>query len=625
MSFYFPDQMIHGSQGRLRPYDIRFDPDDVAHLGVAADGSVRVRLLVEPGFIEAALVEDDGRVHPLTRRATSRRFDVWELRFVPARRRFRFTFALRDGDGRPVYRVPAGVGNAVERLDRWELDLDTHPVLDVPEWARGTVIYQIFPERFDSGDPLITPPDAQPWGSEPHWLEFMGGDLRGIADRADYLAELGVGLVYLNPIFTSPSTHRYDAMDYYEVDPALGGNDALRHLVAELHERDIRIILDASFNHCHPRFFAFRDVIENGLGSDYADWFIVTDHPPRAYVRPDKVAARFDHPDEYLEYVRRFREEAGIPVETVSGEGPPVELTYDAWYGVPSLPRVDLSNPDAREYFLRVARHWVAEYGIDGWRMDVARYVDFDFWPEFRSAVKDVNPDAYLIAEIMGDAMPWLQGTTFDATMNYTFRQLVLDFVAQPVADAGDLVDGLVRMYAAYAPEVIDVSQSLLGSHDTARFLHEAGEDRSALHLGTVLQMTLPGAPGLYYGDEVGMTGGHEPGSRGAFPWHDEESWDHEQLALVRSLGRLRGEHAALRVGAVDFVWYSDDAVAYVRSHEGERVMVVVNRGPAIDSTEIACSAEAAEVVLGGGAVVAGPVTRITVPARSSLIAVLWP
>lgn len=388
MAFYFADMMIFGEQGHLRPYDVRFDPGDSAHLSAYPDGALRLRVLTEAGFTEAAVNEDDGHLVPMHRVARSSRFDVWEARYVPRRRRFRYTFALRDADQAAVYLVPAGVANAVERLDRWEIDLDDTPVLDVPDWARGTVIYQIFPERFADGDPSLTPDDAMPWGSTPHWLEFQGGDLPGIAEKADYLAGLGVGMVYLNPIFRSPSTHRYDAIDYYEVDPALGGNDGLRHLVDALHQRDIKVILDASFNHCHPRFFAFADVMEKGLASEYDAWFVVSDHPPRVGYRPELVRARFDQADAYDRYIARFRDEAKMNVEVLDGEGPPVELTYEAWYGVPSLPRIDLTNPGARDYFLEVARHWVREYDIDGWRMDVARYVDFGFWPLFRQAVK---------------------------------------------------------------------------------------------------------------------------------------------------------------------------------------------------------------------------------------------
>lgn len=583
---YFADQLFYGVPGDLSPWDVRFDPDDAAHLSVASDGRIRFRIVTEPSFTNAAVVTGDGVGHAMDLMFDERTIQVWETT-LEVDNGTQYTFALRTTDDRPVYRLPAGIGNAVERLDRWTIDRATIRNVVVPSWSRGMVMYQIFPERFENGDPSLNPDPVAPWGSEPGWLDFQGGDLAGITNRVDHLAALGIDCVYLNPIFESPSTHRYDAIDYYAADPALGGNDALRSLIDMLHSRDIRVILDASFNHCHPRFFAFADLIENGPTSEYADWFNVADWPPSVVVRPDQFAAEaFRSPDHYLAYLQRFAPESGISVRTATDDGPAVDLSYEAWYGVPSLPRINLANPDARSHFLDVARHWVREYNIDGWRMDIARYVDFDFWPEFRSAVKAENSDAYLIAEIMGDASDWLQGNAFDATMNYTFRQLALDFFATQTSNGFELADGIARLFAAYAPDALDASQNLLGSHDTARFLHEAGDRPERLHLATILQMTLPGSPGLYYGDEVGMTGGEEPASRGAFPWHQPETWDTDQLDLVRSLAALRRSYPVLRSGRLEITSRSADAIAYIRSNGSDRLLVVISRaGQPLDVT----------------------------------------
>jgi glycosidase len=582
MSYYFPDQMAHGAQGNLRPWDVRFDPALPNHLSRTADGGIRFRLITEAAFSQADLVLADGRLHPLEATLASAQTQVWEGVLADPPERLIFTFALKTSGGAAVYRVPAGIANAVERLDRWEVASSEVPAIRVPQWAAGAIVYQIFPERFRNGDPSLDPADVATWGSEPGWLDFQGGDLRGIAEKADYLADLGVGIVYLNPIFTSPSTHRYDAVDYRQVDPMLGGNEGLRFLVGELHRRGIRLILDASFNHCHPTFFAFADLLEHGEASEYASWFLVDDWPPRVLFRPHELAASgFRDPVTYRAYLDRFAAEAGVEVVERTDTGPPVSPTYESWYGVPSLPRVNLADPDARAYFLGIARHWIEEFGIDGWRMDVARYVDFDFWPDFRVAVKEANPDSYLLAEIMGDAAPWVSGDAFDGTMNYTFRQIVVDFLADDSIDGVEAANALVRMYAAYAPETVAVCQNLIGSHDTARFLHHAGERSDRLLLATVLQMTLPGAPGLYYGDEVGMTGGEEPASRGAFPWHDEASWNTGQLDAVRALGSLRSGSAALRSGDLQLLWSDADALAFLRRDSGGGVLVVVDRSGA--------------------------------------------
>ncbi|MFH2072002.1 MAG: alpha-amylase family glycosyl hydrolase, partial [Actinomycetota bacterium] len=359
-------------------------------------------------------------------------------------------------------------------------------------------------------------------------------------------------------------------------------------------------IIDASFNHCHPSFFAFADLLEHGPTSEYASWFVVEDWPPRVVFRPHEMAAAgFRDPVVYREYLDRLARESGVEMVVATDSGPPVAPTYEAWYGVPSLPRINLADPGARAYFLGVAGYWIREHGIDGWRMDVARYVDYDFWPDFRAAVKAADPEAYLLAEIMGDAGRWLRGDTFDATMNYTFRQIALDFLATDRIDAGAAVDALVRMYAAMAPETAAVCQNLVGSHDTPRFLHETGGRAGRLLLATVLQMTLPGAPGLYYGDEVGMTGGEEPASRGAFPWHDEPSWNRDQLVAVGDLGALRRAHPALRSGGLRFLWHDRDAIAFTRDSGDERLLVVVDRLGGGRTLTVPISSAAPAVVFG--------------------------
>jgi glycosidase len=600
---FFPDARYYGENSSLFPADVRFDPADVAYCDPRPDGSVRFRLQAEAGFTEANLVLDDGSGLPMECWGRTGRFSYWEATLPPGRRAFSYTFALRGSLGKAVCLTPAGVSNAVERLDRWSLDLDAAAPFDVPEWARGAVIYQIFPERFRNGDPALTPPGADAWGSAPHWLRFQGGDLVGVAEQADYLAGLGVDAVYLNPVFTSPSTHRYDAADYYTVDPSLGGNAAFDRLVSALHDRGMRLILDASFNHCHPRFFAFADVVARGPASPYAGWFAVRDWPPRVRVRPHLLTPELEAG--WGAYLRRvmsgLEEEAGVPVEVAGDAGMIVEPTYEAWYGVPTMPRVDLAHPDARRYFLDVAAYWLREHRIDGWRMDVARYVDPDFWVDFRRVCKEAKPDAYLLAEVMGNASPWLQGDRFDATMNYTFRDLCVGYFATRELGTADLVDGFTRLLAQYSPEAGAVNQNLLSSHDTERFLHAANGERGRLLPAVLFQMTAPGAPGIYYGDEVGLAGGEEPASRGAFPWHDPGSWDRGLLETVRALGGLRRSQPALRQGAWRLRWQGEEAFAFSRMLDGAEVVVVVNRGPALGRVEVPVAVGSPRVLWGEG------------------------
>ncbi len=612
--------------GHLFPYDVRFDPHDIAHCERLPDGSIRFRVITEPGFTEVVVARTDGVGTPMTRYAANARFEYWETSINPQGTAFDYSIALRYGPDRIAYLVPAGITNAAERLDFWTLDIPTARSLEVPAWSVGAVIYQIFPDRFASGDPALTPHDADPWGSPPHSSRFQGGDLQGIIQKAGYLADLNIDAVYLNPIFMSPSVHRYDAIDYYEVDPILGGNEAFAEMVESLHGHGIRVILDASFNHCHPGFFAFQDVIEKGPQSPYWGWFHVKEHPVSVKIRPRVAATLYgDGATHFLDYHGRSARAAGLVVTEVDDDGPAIEPSYSSWYGVPTMPRLILSDPEARQYFLDVAVHWVKEYDIDGWRMDVARYVDHDFWIDFRREVKGVKPDIYLIAEIMGDAMPWLQGDRFDATMNYQFRELALDFLAESSIGAGRFAEGLTRMYARYAPAAAAASQNLLSSHDTERFLTMAGGDRARLALAVFTQMMIPGAPGLYYGDEVGMMGGRDPACRGAFPWHDPGSWDQALLDQTRRLGRLRREYPALKGGDFSIVWTGDGALAFTRSDDDQRLLVVVNGGDEPIDIVAPITTERAMVVWGEADVTVEPLdVRVErVPPWSGVVAVL--
>ncbi len=608
-----------GQVGFLYPYDIRYDEHNRACCNPLPDGRVQFRVRTEPALVEAVLVYNDGSVkgEPLEptlaplEGAQERRLVYWQTTIRPARRQLTYSFAFRDRQGRPVYYCRHGVDHAVEPLDRWQLDLDAHPPFETPAWMHGALVYQIFPDRFANGDPGNDPPGSAPWGSPPHWLEFQGGDLAGIIDRLDYLQELGVDVLYLNPIFTAPSTHKYDAVDYYHVDPALGGDEALRALVDALHRRGMRVILDASFNHCHPRFFAFQDVVQRGADSPYADWFTVHEFPVVLRYRPALLTGY------WRSWIETAPEQLGVPLQAlddVSSVGrPPFEPTYLAWYGVPDMPRLNQMNPATRQYFLDVTAYWLREFEIDGWRMDVARHVEEDFWCDFRRAAKAARPDCYLLSEIWGDTSPWLQGDQFDATMNYMLRDLSLGYFARQTLDTPAFLDGLLRMLALYASQVTAVTHNPISSHDTERFLTTCDGNLARFKLATLLQLTLPGAPGIYYGDEIGMEGGHDPDCRRAFPWDRPESWRHDVLELVKTLARLRRAHPALRHGDFYLIWQDDDAFAFLRRYEGQQILVIINRGKALERLVLSVSAAAPRVLWGDVRVAAADGEKVVI------------
>ena len=541
-----------------------------------------MRVHAEPGLTEGTAVcrTGDGVVAIPLSPVTAGRFVLWSATIGPFGHPVGLSLAFRVADSdRPVYVVPSGTSSSVERLDRWQIEPD-RPALDVPAWAQGAVIYQIFPDRFANGDPENDPVGNVAWGTPPHPRQSQGGDLDGIIDHLDHIERLGIDALYLNPIFRSPSNHKYDTVDYLEVDPAFGGNDALRRLVTACHQRDIRVILDASFNHVHPRFFAFADLVKRGKRSPYRDWFVVNDWPPRVRVRTT-VASRAT-----LDWVGTWRDQLGLAVEEVGGDGPPVETTYESWYGVPTMPRIDLANPDARAYVLGVAQHWLREYDVDGWRMDVARYIDPDFWPDFRRACREVNPDAYLLAEIMGDVGDWLRGDGFDATMNYTFRSLALGFFAAETSDGSTFLDHCTRLYARHALPTTLANHNLIGSHDTPRFLTEAGGELWRLELATVFQLTYPGAPGIYYGDELGLTGENDPGCRGAMPWN-ELPGRRGVSDTIEALTSLRRIAPVLRYGEYSPLIAAGDLVVFERRRGRSRVVVAFNRGARRASADI--------------------------------------
>ena len=444
--------------------------------------------------------------------------------------------------------------------------------IDTPAWVPDAVFYQIFPDRFARSARLAPAGPYEAWDAPPTVLGFKGGDLYGIADRLGELADLGVTALYLNPVFSSASNHRYHAYDYHEVDPLLGGNAALRELLDRAHERGMRVILDGVFNHCGRGFWPFHHVLENGAASPYRDWFLLD---------PAVIAGTAE--------LNAYPERGG-------GGGAP--LGYRAWWGLPALPKFNTDHPPTREYLLGVGEHWL-RFGIDGWRLDVPGEIDDrGFWQEFRNRCRAVNREAYLVGELWDEAPAWVEGDRFDATMNYPLGTAILGFaggdhLALDVIAGHDSyrrmlhpLDGaafgrrLDALMTIYDPEVTAVELNLIGSHDAPRALTVLGGDRTSLRLAMVLQFTLPGAPCIYYGDEIGMEGDHDPDSRRAYP-ADPKAGDRDLRAFVTALTAARRDHVALRRGSVRVLSAAGTGVAYLREAEGHRAIVALNAGRA--------------------------------------------
>jgi cyclomaltodextrinase len=606
---YEDDLSIYGPTSDVAAWDIRFDATDPADLEPLGGGRFRVRIHTEPGLSNgrAVLRDPDGVVGVPLRPVTGGRFVQWSATVGPLAGMTGLSFAFIHAEsGEPVYVTRSGTAAAVERLDRWQIDPGLSPI-DTPDWVRGAVIYQIFPDRFDNGDRTNDPPGTVAWGTEPEYRQFQGGDLDGIVPRLPYLKNLGIDALYLNPIFESPSPHKYDTTNYFSVDPAFGGDAALHRLVTAAHARNIRVILDASFNHVHPRFFAFADVLEKGRESEYAGWFVIHDWPPRIRVRRSKVRGwRRD-------WLPVWEQQTGVRLEEATGSGPAVETTYESWFGVPTMPRLALENPGPRAHVLEAAQYWLREFDTDGWRMDVARYVDDDFWPEFRKACRAVKPDAYLLAEVVGDAARWLRGDAFDATMNYTFRSLAIGFLARSDMNGPEFLDHCARLYSRHPLAVTLVNHNLIGSHDTPRFRTEAKGELWRSELATVFQMTYPGAPGIYYGDEVGLEGGDDPRCRGAMPW-DRIGRIPDLIGTITELTGLRRRIPALRLGEWQPLAATTDAVAYERRRGRARYVTGINRSERMAILDVAGTGD---TVWGRGSLENG---WLRIDARSAVI-----
>jgi glycosidase len=410
-----------------------------------------------------------------------------------------------------------------------------------PEWVQDAIFYQIFPDRFANGDPENDPANVQPWGDKPNRWNYQGGDLRGIIDRLDYLLDLGVNAIYLNPIFHSSANHRYHTIDYYKIDPFLGEIADFQDLVRLAHQKGIRIILDGVLNHCGRGLFAFTSLLETGRHSPYRDWFHVNRFPLNAYTAGDAK-------------------------------------NYKAWWDIKELPKFNTANPDVRRYLFGMTRYWL-EQGIDGWRLDVPNEVDDDeFWAEYRELVKTTNPDAYLVGEIWLLNARWVNETHFDALMNYPLRDALVDPLDSHLGDFALLPETQDKLAAFYAPDDLRAAYNTLGSHDTKRVMTKVGGDLASAKLAFAALFAHPGAPAIYYGDEIGISGGLDPACRAAFPW-DELQWNHELRNWIQQLASLRRANIALRRGDFKRLHLSlrERTLVFERRIEEQTIWIALN------------------------------------------------
>lgn len=518
------------------------------------------------------------------------------------------------------------------------------PGFSTPAWAKGAVMYQIFVDRFCNGDPSNDVEDGEyvyigepvckvkDWNEFPAAMDirrFHGGDLQGVLDKLDYLEELGVEVIYFNPLFVSPSNHKYDIQDYDYIDPHYGviiedggevlpegekdntratkyqkrtgdirnleaSNRLFAKLVEEMHTRGMRVILDGVFNHC-------------GSFNKWMDRERIYEPQPE-YEKGAYVSAQ----SPYRDFFHFFdeREEAW-----------PYNKNYDGWWGHDTLPKLDYEDsPMLEEYILNIGKKWVSPpYNADGWRLDVAADLGYSneynhiFWENFRKAVKSANPQALILAEHYGDPGEWLQGDEWDSVMNYdAFMEPLTWFLTGMEkhsderrtdlwGNADNFVNTMNHFMASMLTPSLQVAMNELSNHDHSRFLTrtnhivgrvaqlgskaaEEGINLAVMREAVAVQMTWVGAPTVYYGDEAGVCGFTDPDSRRTYPWGQE---NRELVEFHKEMIRIHKREKPLRTGSLKMLSWSSNVLAYARFQEGEQIIVVLNNSKELKEVTI--------------------------------------
>ncbi|HAQ3643365.1 TPA: alpha-glycosidase [Enterococcus faecium] len=482
--------------------------------------------------------------------------DYWEIEVTSETRRLQYAFHVVEEDNTDCFYGDQGIfpyrENVITEPNFYFRIPYFHQIdrFTIPEWVKETVWYQIFPERFANGDKANDPEHTLPWGSkDPDREDFFGGDLQGVRDHLDYLTDLGVNGIYFCPIFKATSNHKYDTIDYYEVDPAFGDKKLLKNLIDEAHKRGIRIMFDAVFNHMGVHSPQWQDVLKNGEKSIYKDWFHIRFFPVDSYQMTD------------------------LP-ETAEN------IPYDTFAFTPFMPKLNTANPEVQKYLLDIATYWIKEFDIDGWRLDVANEVDHHFWKKFREAVTEIKPDIYILGEIWHSSQAWLQGDEFHAVMNYAFTDSIKDYFAKKKITASQMVSGMNHQQMLYRDQVNEGTFNLLDSHDTARILTLCQGNKELMKSVMAFMFLQKGSPCIYYGTEIGMTGEDDPDCRKCMIWEKEEQ-DLELFGFIKELVSLRKQLSKIiSEGSTQWliVYDREDKLYFTRELEGQIIYVYFNQ-----------------------------------------------
>lgn len=467
---------------------------------------------------------------PMEKFRTDRYFDWYEIRLETRFERIAYYFELQNGVETLFYYGDCyEMAGTPTRADYFQLPFNHRADrFAAPAWTRDAVVYNIFPDSFAAGKRLA------PNGAPP----CRGGTVRGVTENLDYIASLGFNCIYLNPIFAARSYHRYDTLDYYRIDPHMGAEDDLRDLVRRAHALGIRVILDGVFNHVSSDHPFFRDVLEKGRASRYYSCFYALPETPR------------------------------LPA---AGELP----GYTCFSYVADMPKTNTADPFLRQYFCDVGAYWVRKFDVDGWRLDVANELDDGFLRAFRASVKAAKSDALIVGEVWENAAHYLGGDMLDSAMNYDFRRYCRRFFAEQTVDAETFDTNVSTMLLRYNENALFAQLNLLDSHDVSRFLSLCGGKTERMELAVLLQMTFPGMPCVFYGDEKGLCGESEPEYRRPMAWDASSPLEE----VYRRMIALRKTHPALRYGSFHTELACGGVYRYSRVWNGTKITVAMNLG----------------------------------------------
>lgn len=465
-------------------------------------------------------------------------FDYFETTIHVDGNRYMYFFSIEGIDGEHLFYNERGLSKKIlnERGAFQFPFIAPSDIYKKIQWAQEGIIYQIFPDRFYNGDKNNDPDGVLPWGDFVSSTSMFGGDLKGIIDKLPYLRDLGITILYITPIFESSSNHKYNTKDYYKIDPHFGDLKTAKDLVKDAHKFGIKVIFDAVFNHCGNDFFAFQDVLLKQEKSHYKDWFYIENFP----VSTDKI--------NYTTFANK----------------------------VYTMPKLNTSNPEVIEYLLDVSKYWIEHADIDGWRLDVCDEVDHSFWREFRKTVKKAKSNTFIVGEIQHESYSWLKGDQLDSIMNYPFREVMVDFFAKRKINVEEFDNELSEARSLYMKDINMNLLNLLDSHDTPRFLTECDEQFSRMKLAIAFQYTYIGIPYIYYGDEIGMTGGKDPDNRKCMIW-DKSKQNEAMLHFYKTLNNIRKENKVLIYGDYKTVYKKKNVIGFMRVLGKNRIVVILN------------------------------------------------